>query len=296
MKKSFSFGVLGSGCLFFGLLLTLLKYAHSLWLIVTAAILGCALIARWRKSGLILSLFLLACALCKTLITQAFFWPILLSCCIGISWLIFYLEHEQSALFLQEKEDLIATLQSDVERLKAISFRDALERAQLESELRMQKVAYENNLKNRDFGKEELQQSKTDSSGCFGLKPVEKDPDELKSLQALQAQHAQLREQFEQKSEILHQTRKELFALESAYLTLKNEIGERICAPVEEHFVLAQCLEQMQEKEEQILVLEEIISLIVVEKKPSAPRKRKTKKELDLFLMAPRQTIYGESS
>lgn len=263
MKKSFSFGVLGSGCLFLGLLLTLLKYAHALWPIVTAAILGCALIARWKKSGLILSLGLLACALSKTLLTQTFFWPILLSSCIAISWLILYLEQEQRMLLLQEKENLLVSLQSDIERLKAISFQGTLERAQLESELRMQKMA----------------------------KPVEKteDPDELKSLQALQVQHAQLREQFEEKSEVLHQTRKELFDLESAYLTLKNEIAERACTPVEEHEILTECLKCIQEKEEQIVALEEILSTVLAEKKPSAPRKRKTKKELDLFLMAPRQ-------
>src|SRR5690242_11897101 len=120
MKKSFSFGVLGSGCLFLGLLLTLLKYAQALWPIVAATIVGCALIARWKKSGLIFSLFLLACALSKTLTTQAFFWPILLSSCIAISWLVLYLEQEQRMLLLQEKEDLLISLQSDIERLKAI--------------------------------------------------------------------------------------------------------------------------------------------------------------------------------
>ena len=265
MKKSFSFGVLGSGCLFLGLLLTLLKYAHALWPIVAATVVGCALIAKWKKSGLVLSLFLLACALIKTLTTQSFFWPILLSSCIAISWLVLYLEQEQRMLLLQEKEDLLVSLQFDMERLKAISFRDTLERAQLESELRMQKMA----------------------------KAVEKkeDPDGLKSLQALQVQHVQLREQFEEKSEVLHQARKELFALESVYLTLKNEIAERACTPLEEHSVLARCLEQLQRGEEQILALEEILSAVFSEKKSSAPRKHKAKKELDLFLMAPRQTI-----
>jgi hypothetical protein len=48
----------------------------------------------------------------------------------------------------------------------------------------------------------------------------------------------------------------------------------------------------MQQEEEQILALEEILSTVLTEKKPSAPRKRKTKTELDLFLMAP--IISGE--
>ncbi len=121
--------------------------------------------------------------------------------------------------------------------------------------------------------------------------PQEEDLTEEKSYQMLQTQHVQLKEQFEEKSEVLHQTRRELFLLESQFLTQQKQTEESACSFSGDDAAYMDYIQRMQEDyldlESQVLALQEFVSVLLQPKKSAAPRKRKTTKgaQEDLFLM-----------
>ena len=103
--------------------------------------------------------------------------------------------------------------------------------------------------------------------------------------------YKQLRVQFEEKSQVLHQTRRELFFRENELLVLQYEMEENnIDERSEERDLIgyvAQLENECLDLEEQIVSLEEIVSGLLVNKKaPPRPRKPRKKKEVepaDLF-------------
>ncbi|MBS0628864.1 MAG: hypothetical protein JSS30_01410 [Verrucomicrobia bacterium] len=94
-------------------------------------------------------------------------------------------------------------------------------------------------------------------------------------------QHAQLREQFEEKSVVLDQTRRRLFEAEGALLSLKKERGFELLSQNEEIETLFAALDELIKEnealEQEIKALEGLVSL-----KASAPKK--TQKRLQEIL------------
>ncbi|MDN3506883.1 MAG: hypothetical protein P0S96_06605 [Simkaniaceae bacterium] len=96
----------------------------------------------------------------------------------------------------------------------------------------------------------------------------------------LPSQHRQLREQFEEKSLILEQTRRRLFQIEGQLLSIKKE--DPFEKPEEEHLMemVEKILEENHYLEQEILQLEQLLSL-----KPKREKKHEKKPEpvLELF-------------
>jgi hypothetical protein len=108
-----------------------------------------------------------------------------------------------------------------------------------------------------------------------------------KQLIELRASLTQLRQQFEEKSEILHQTRKQLFIVEGELLALQKEQSEQECA--EENATLRhvqQCEEECTALEQDVLHLHDLVSALLAQKRKGA-RTRKKKSEEEFFSIGP---------
>lgn len=104
-----------------------------------------------------------------------------------------------------------------------------------------------------------------------------------KQLTLLRASLIQLRKQFEEKSEVLHQTRKQLFIVEGELLALQKEQSEQECA--EENAYLRhiqQCEEECTALEQDVLHLHDLVSALLAQK-PKGDRARKKESEEELF-------------
>lgn len=110
-------------------------------------------------------------------------------------------------------------------------------------------------------------------------------------MRLLEQQYALLKEQFEEKSDALHQVRKELFCLETQLLlNQKQEIetalssdSNELCYQMQIQDLMAHC----EDLEKQVQNQEEIISSFLLKKKiakPRTARPRGKKKELDALL------------
>jgi len=106
-----------------------------------------------------------------------------------------------------------------------------------------------------------------------------------KRLIELSATHLQLRKQFEEKSTLLNQTRKELFAIEGQLFTLQREKVEQECLLSAECHQLLEYLQQCEEEhhtlEMELQLLEQLVSSLLSQK-PKAARRKKTSEE-DFF-------------
>jgi len=95
--------------------------------------------------------------------------------------------------------------------------------------------------------------------------------------------YMQLREQFEEKSEILHQTRKELFEVEGKLIALQKENQQNMFDfnPGELFLIqqLKEAEEQCQGLESEVETLQNLVSSLLAKKKTSQPKKRKVKEE-----------------
>lgn len=114
----------------------------------------------------------------------------------------------------------------------------------------------------------------------------EEDSDEKMCLEQLQYQHALLREQFEEKSDVLHRTRRELFLLETELFSLQKQRELEACEElhVETYEQVGKMSHELDALEAHAARLQELISSLVVEekseeKKMRKPRKTKAKKE-----------------
>lgn len=117
------------------------------------------------------------------------------------------------------------------------------------------------------------------------------DPTQEKSLQMLQVKYGQLKEQFYEKSEALHHMRKELFLLESAFLTLQKQTEENACSFSEDDAFHMHSIMELQNQchslESEVEMLQDLVTHLVQPKKSLHSKKRKNSKEAqeDLFLM-----------
>jgi hypothetical protein len=323
-----SLSMLGPVCFLLGLMSTLLKCAPHFWPIIVVSTLGFFLTALWKKSGLILSFFVLVCALGTSIRGHELFWPVFFSISVAISWLLLFLGHKEARFLIQAREKTLAALKemntealAQVARLEAGSSRLQSEMASSMEDFKDQLHTVQSHLasaqskcehleKQNDNWQQKHEQLLLEISSyqrkekafqhaledaqnqllkCKYAETEEKlETIEEKSFQALQAQHALLKEQFEEKSEVLHQMRKALFEMESQYLTLHRENEEKACSFSQEDAVLADHIQIMHELENEVHSLEELVSVLLsLVKKTSSPRKSKNKKEAqeDLFLM-----------
>lgn len=108
------------------------------------------------------------------------------------------------------------------------------------------------------------------------------DEDHLR-LEQVQHQFALLREQFEEKSETLDQTRKDLFKVENDFLSLQKAWEEKNLEPSEEAVAFGRDLktleDQCSEMENQVIFLQDFISSLLFPKK--RPRAKKSKQPSD---------------
>ncbi|HEY2811512.1 MAG TPA: hypothetical protein VGJ00_09025 [Rhabdochlamydiaceae bacterium] len=297
---------LGPLCLNLGLSCALFKYAHALWPLVAASFLGVFLIGKWKKIGFICALALLAVALATVFHAKDAFWTSLLSVSIALSWLLMLLGDEEIFLCIREYTRALRVLQEKTVFLSAqheererVFFQEHKEVASsIESLKKALHSAHAYSAEQHArIEREEMEKEgwrlKADelSSQLVTNESAEEDLEETRSLDVLRAQYAQLKEQFEEKSEILHQTRKELFAMESQFLSLQKEIEENARSPIPEDAFYTSISKQLEEEEQHweihTLALEELVSQLLLVKKPLR-RKRKSSAEAqeDLFIMA----------
>lgn len=101
--------------------------------------------------------------------------------------------------------------------------------------------------------------------------------------ETLQFQFALLREQFEEKSQILDQTRKDLFKVENDYLALQKAFEENTLEPSEEILAVLHDLKALEkectQKEEIIASLQDFVSMLLSPKKRSSRPSKKSKEQ-----------------
>jgi len=314
---------IGLVLLIFSFAITLLKFVRPLWPLLSIAVIGMVLSLTIRKWGLILSLLPLgAFFLFPHLLPIDFFWQGGLSCSIALSWLVIAFGKEEAiqkqicALSLQRQktEDLkerasqfaeqlkasqTASLQREKDSAKAIECIE-LERADLQEKLaktlqRMEKLqeqieqialleqnksGYERKIAGLqsalEASQKELLQIKFSSATA-------QDPSE--NEQSFETLYKLLREQFDEKSEVLHQTRKQLFTVESQLLSLQKECEVLSCDQKVEDVVVAGDLRRVDEEcrdlETEVQQLQEIISEISKQKKVVRARKPKVRNAQD---------------
>jgi hypothetical protein len=110
--------------------------------------------------------------------------------------------------------------------------------------------------------------------------PDEKD----KQLTELHASHLQLKKQFEEKSIILHQTRKELFIAQGEHFSLQREKEEQeytLSSEIQMH--IQQSEEESHPLEKEVLLLEQLISSLLSQKTKTTKRKKAS--EEDFFCL-----------
>jgi DNA repair exonuclease SbcCD ATPase subunit len=167
----------------------------------------------------------------------------------------------------QLTQDLFATQRREV------AFQHALNDAQA------QLLNFKNGAK--------IEQPKADSIVPF----EDQDAQEGTRFEQVQHQYANLREQFEEKSDALDQARKELFKVENELFTLKKAIDEKNYEVCEEELKLTDNFKMLEDElsvlEEQIIALQEFITTLLSPKKRSsrAPKSRNQNEEQNLPLL-----------
>ena len=247
----------------------LMKYALPLWPYLAVGCLGFFLTAKWKKQGFALSL--LGMILLIVWKRPIELWPILLACSFVTSWFLEWIGYEEgkmifSSLLKSAKE--VETSSEEVESL----LREKQELIQKVADL---SSAYEN------------LQRETPILPAFQHNEVPQEIDD-RSLSQLRHDHVLLRAQFQEKSELLDQARKELFLLENQFLTYQREIEERGYLPAPEQEGIEKQLsdseQEIKDLELQIQSLQEIIRTLSEPKKSSRKPTKKEEQDLPLLL------------
>ncbi len=133
-------------------------------------------------------------------------------------------------------------------------------------------------LKNQMAALEAFQENEKKSSNLI---PIEEDLQEKVRFEQLEHQYANLREQFEEKSEALDQARRELFKTENELLVLKKNGEEKAIEMTEEELRMVKDYKAMEEelREQEALIssLQEFVTVLLSPKKRSS----RTKKSVD---------------
>jgi hypothetical protein len=277
------------------------KSAPSFWPLLITALVGYSACIGWKKKGLYYSIALLMAAAFFTISRGATgFWTSMLSLSIGCSWLLILLGKQEMDQFYKETEALeeqlrqAAKLHAEQHKEKEHLNRHYAATAQaLEGSEREKEQL---NQRSHELGRQvlQLQHALEDEQAQLShLKnqqnpPVvkqEEDPEEKLQLSQVHRQLALLREQFEEKSDTLDKTRKELFHIENEFLALQKSQEEKALEAAEENLILVKDLNQFEEErrdlETQVQNLQEIITILQTPKK-RVVRTRKLKVREDL--------------
>lgn len=277
--------VLGPICLLLGLTCVLLKYAPLLWPIIATACAGFFLTLKWKKAGFIFSSILLISLLFGSLRAQDPMWSLLLSTSVVLGWLLVLLGHREVRFWIENTENKCHILKEQNTSL-LVQLQKGKENARLKHEQLVLEISHFQR-------KEKAFQHALEEAQVKYAKPSQLESQKEESEEMLKAisdiRYKQLKEQFEEKSEILYQTRKQLFTMESQFLLLQRQSEEMNCDPSQEDVFLFDHMKQIQEENEQlelhISALQECISTLLNPKKSNRPKKQKKdiQRQEDLF-------------
>jgi hypothetical protein len=283
---------------------------------IAVAFLGYAATRLWGKGGLSLSLIALVLVWIFSLrSTHELLWTALLSISIAVSWLLIYFDGQESAAFEEGWNEKIHTLdkqRQDLERqcletrlklseeqrqclaerqhaqdLSAeISLVCSQSRDTLES-FEQEHHAFSEEIRSHQQKNAALQDSLSESSARISeleeqlsaLTRAQETAEEETGPQEIGQQYALLREQFEEKSATLDQTRKELFRAEQDLLSLQKMTEEQELAPCEEIQAFCRDLQLLEQevgdREHLIALLEDLATSLSLPKKRPPAKKRK---------------------
>lgn len=301
----------------------LFKAAPHYWPLTLTAFLGYAAIKVWEKKGLFLATAALCCICILTLrSSQEHFWVAILSGSIFSAWLLIYLgdqerkaiaderENQVNALVQEQKnlqqqiKEMKRSLSAEREKISALSQTHEKQLTELthhahqqHSVLSEEVAAHQQKAANHEQALGSAMEQIAQLQQQLAQRPapqveMEESQEEKLQIEQIRYQHALLREQFEEKSELLSQTRKELFQVENEYLSLQKAWEEKQWEAPEEFSAyvhdLKRAEEQTLEMQNQVDVLQEVISSLLLSKKRSPPRKTtrksiKQKRMPDLF-------------
>lgn len=102
-------------------------------------------------------------------------------------------------------------------------------------------------------------------------------------VEARKAEHSylELRKQFEEKSQLLHQTRGELFIMETQVLALRKEQEEALLESSDQSLIatLVQLQKENEQLDEEVQELRKVITGLLIQEKPKASRKKTASKD-----------------
>lgn len=205
----------------------------------------------------------------------------------------------KSSLSLENKEMI-----AEKERLNALYSQTALKLEQAEKECeklsekceslskdlsssQRKEAAFQHALND---AQEQLLKLKNESASKVDVSTIvpqeEGNAEEKARIEQVQHQYANLREQFDEKSQALDLARKELFRVENDLLTLQKVTEESACEVSDEELVLMNNLLAMEEEcealEAQVSSLQEFISSLLTPKKRAVRSKKGAKSEEEL--------------
>jgi len=265
------------------------KCASSYWPLLLIALVGYGANRLWKKKGFNFSLVGLATASIFTIHSGVDpFWVSLLSISIALSWLLTFLGRQEREAFILNRQEKIDFLEESRRRLER-QLREAKSSHLEESKRASAETKHLNDLyaqttlflgqANRSLEISEKERGKSDEK-CEALSREILSYQEQKANQEeVQPQYVLLREQFDEKSEALNKSRKELFQVENAFLALQKAQEEKVVYEVpEEEIFLMRDLQRLEEEcrdlELQVVTLQNLISTLLNPKKaPSRSRK-----------------------
>ena len=341
LTKSSLWNQLGPVLLLGSFAVLVLKCAPVYWPFALTAFAGYATTLCLAKRGLFLSYFILvATFILAARMGTGFFWPLMLSFSIALSWMLIFLgnqerthleliqeekvqslEEESRQLEKQlreargaiskeckdlilEKERLIGQLNESIAKCKRVD--QALQESEKTREKLAEKceglsqdifaaqrreVSFQHALEDAQTQLLKLKNQLTAISEqpkevLSNVVPMEEiSQEEQMRIEQAQHQYANLRLQFEEKSQALDLARKELFKTENELLTLQKAFDEKAHEDSEEQLFLIRDLKRMEEEirdlESQVTTLQELITSLLSAPKKRAVRPKKSSGKVD---------------
>lgn len=177
--------------------------------------------------------------------------------------------HSQSMFYLQQKQ----MVESSLELLKREREKLQAEKAEKEAQVE----ALEEKVKHL-----EEEKARPPAPAAVVISSETSAESEEKAIY-WETLYKQLRSQFDEKTLVLNEARKELFAVENQLLTAKKQQEDEIHEENEEQKILISQLQELgeecQDLEEQVTFLQDIVSSLQEKKKASRPKKSKKSEE-----------------
>ncbi len=261
-----------------------------LWdcLLFSLSFVGIFCIRRWEGWG-----FLCACGLlaaCEASLAYAGEGSVVLPLCIACSWWLTLIGHKSGIALLRTDEEVRNALETQISemtaqrRVEQSKSRQEIDRlteqlnaARVENGELLNKMAEQSETITRLLKSEADAQIKLAAAQYHyvvlqNTSVIEENVED----KMLPFQHALLREQFEEKSDVLDKTRRDLFLTETELFALKKERELQGCeSPDLEFEKMAQALCAMQEHAE---TLEDLITLLTASEKEAVKKVRKPRK------------------